>query len=378
MSPRSHPAPDAVEPVRAPAERGSALSWVLAVALVAGVAYLYRSVALPLVAATLVAYLLNPVVAWFERRGIRRGVAAAALFLAAAAVFAVVISGMAQTVREQAAGAIAELPEFSKRVEQTTAKTLASIRTAQPMLARFLPPTPAPGWTGRLIEQQQERLGEIAGQVGQVVSYLILVPIFAFFLLRDGGKILAYAVRQMSPRHIETTVAIWCEIDRILGRYLRGVMIESAVVGALAAIGLWILGVPVPMLLGVIAALLNPIPYIGALVSLSLAAVVAVGSEMGAGSLLAIVVLFAAIRLLDDLVVVPLTVGGSVHLHPALVIASIVAGEHLFGVLGMVFAVLTVTIVKEIARLLLEQRRKRLRPEQLVGLRFVSGNPFVC
>jgi len=172
--------------------------------------------------------------------------------------------------------------------------------------------------------------------------------------LRDGGRLFDGVVRLMPPRHIETTVAIWCEIDRLLGRYLRGLVLESAGVAALAAGGLWALGVPAPLLLGAFAGLVNPLPYVGVLLSLAVALATALGAGLAPDVLVAVVVLFVGVRLVDDFVLVPLALGGSVHLHPALVIAAILAGEQTLGVLGMVLAVPLVTVVKEVVRLLLE------------------------
>ncbi len=360
------------------ASGSSAWFWLLGVAAVVAVAYLYRSLALPLLLASLVAYLLNPIVVFFVEHGVRRGVVVAGIFLTAALLLTVSVSSVVPLVRVQSQNAIRQFPAFSNRIELTVNQTLTTLRRERPYLQSVLPEPPAPGWSRRLLAGQTSRLEEYASQAGAVLALVLLVPIFSFFLLRDGGKLLDSAVEQLAPQHIETTVAVWCAIDRILGRYLRGLMIESLVVGVLATIGLWILGVPAPLLLGLFTALINPIPYVGALTSVALASLVALAAQLGTGTVVGILALYAGIRLLDDVVIVPLTVGGSVHLHPALVIASIVAGEHLLGVLGMVLAVLTVTIVKEVTRLLLEHRRNLAPRSPVSGFSFLPPTHFLC
>jgi predicted PurR-regulated permease PerM len=92
------------------------------------------------------------------------------------------------------------------------------------------------------------------------------------------------------------------------------------------------------------------------------AAIVAIANGQPFGRIGWIVVVFVIIRILDDLVVAAVTIGGSVHMHPMLVLVSILVGEQTLGLLGMIAAVPLVTVVKETARLLLEHRRNLARP----------------
>jgi predicted PurR-regulated permease PerM len=196
-----------------------------------------------------------------------------------------------------------------------------------------------------------------------LIAFIVgLTPIFAFFFLRDGGAIVAYLIDRLRPMHIETTVAVWCEIDRIIGRYLRGLALDALVIGGLATVGLWLVGAPYPWLLGAFTALVNPLPYLGTILSLGVAAIVSIANGQPIGRVGWIVAVYVIIRVLDDLVVAAITIGGSVHMHPMLVLVSILVGEQTMGLVGMVAAVPVVTVVKECARLLLEHRRNLARP----------------
>jgi predicted PurR-regulated permease PerM len=94
---------------------------------------------------------------------------------------------------------------------------------------------------------------------------------------------------------------------------------------------------------------------------------------MGLGAVVRVIVLFLFIKALDDTVIQPLTIGRSVHLHPAVLLGSVVVGNHALGVLGMILAVPVATVLQETVRLLLEHRRvlarRSLRPDvgRLVG-----------
>jgi predicted PurR-regulated permease PerM len=116
-------------------------------------------------------------------------------------------------------------------------------------------------------------------------------------------------------------------------------------------------GVPYPLLLGAFAGLANIVPIVGPLLGATMAGLVALTSGQGLGRLAAIVALFVVVKLVDDTVIQPLTIGRSVHLHPVLLIASVVAGGQALGVLGMVIAVPIATVLQETIRLWLEHRR---------------------
>ena len=91
-----------------------------------------------------------------------------------------------------------------------------------------------------------------------------------------------------------------------------------------------------------------------------------------------VLMLYLAIKLLDDVVIQPMTIGHSVHLHPMLLIASVIVGEHAFGLIGMIVAVPAVTVLQEIIKLILERRRYRAGLSDAHSRKGVPIQPFVC
>lgn len=134
----------------------------------------------------------------------------------------------------------------------------------------------------------------------------------------------------------------------------------------MAAIGLGLLGVNYPVTLGIVTAAANVIPYIGPIVSCLIACLIAFIQFKSAGAVLNVVLLYTCVKLLDDFLVQPLTIGRSVRLHPMLLIITILAGQKLFGIIGMVLAVPAVTIVQKVVVIFLEDRRNSTaQPEAL-------------
>jgi predicted PurR-regulated permease PerM len=368
-------------PAPPPGGRGpSPLAWVALAAGVAGLGYLLHGLVIPIALAAVLAYFLDPLVAWIQGFGIRRTVAVTTLFAAFALLVILLATVVAPRFRAEVAALFSELPSLARTLEIGIDGLQGEVVRNYPKAERFLPK--APRHEGWLFEYIEERLGgasDLMAHVGLIAFIVGLTPIFSFFFLRDGGAIVAYLIDRLRPAHIETTVAVWCEIDRIIGRYLRGLALDALVIGALATVGLWLVGAPYPLLLGAFTTLVNPLPYLGTLLGLGVATIVSIANGQPISRIGWIVAVYVTIRILDDLVVSAVTIGGSVHMHPMLVLVSILVGEQTLGLLGMVAAVPLVTVVKETARLLLEHRQNLARPHVPTRGRAAGRIPeYVC
>ena len=352
--------------------------WVLGAAAALVVGYLFRNLLLPALLGVLLAYLLNPLVTWAQGYGIRRSVAVVGLFAGVGVILLASGIFLAPRYRAEIMGLASSLPSLTVRLESGVQHATVEIGTAYPGLRRFLGPQREEGWLERLIEDRIGGAADVAAHANAILFPVILVPLFSFFLLRDGGRIIEFLIDRLHPAHIETSVAVWCEIDRIIGRYLRGLALDGIVIGIISTIGLWAIGVPLPLLLGAFTALVNPLPYLGTILAVVAAGAVSLAYGQSFVMLGWILALYALIRLLDDFVVSVVAIGGSVRLHPMLVLASILAGQNAFGFLGMVIAVPLVTVVKESARLILEHRRNLARPHLPPAGTPAGIPPYVC
>jgi predicted PurR-regulated permease PerM len=357
----------------------STLAWITAAAAVVGLGFLLRGLVIPIALAALLAYFLNPLAARIQSLGIWRTVSVTALFAGFALLVVLLATLVAPRFRAEGVALVSNLPELARTLESGIDGLQGELVKNYPQVHRFLPKEERPeGWLFELIEERMGNASELLAHVGLIAFIVALTPIFGFFFLRDGGAIVAYLIDRLQPVHIETTVAVWCEIDRIIGRYLRGLALDALVIGGLATVGLWLVGAPYPWLLGAFTALVNPLPYLGTILSLSVAAIVSIANGQPFGRIGWIVAVYVIIRILDDLVVAAVTIGGSVHMHPMLVMVSILVGEQTLGLLGMVAAVPVVTVVKESARLLLEHRQNLARPHVPTSGRAGRIPQYVC
>jgi predicted PurR-regulated permease PerM len=343
------------------------LGWAGLLALL----WLARGLLLPVFLAAAFAYLLSPAVAWADTLAIRRSVAVGALF--ALIVSVLVIAGflLGPGVLAEGAALMERLPGLARQIDQGLDAVVRELSESAPAVRRLLPE--GGGWVQRFVlDRAPAEPGDLFERVGHLFLLVILIPFFGFFLLRDMHRLIAVVMNRLPPQHVETSVALWREINGVIGRYIRGLVMDGLVVGALAALGLWAARVPYPLLLGAFAGLANVVPFVGPLLSATAAGLVVVLSGQGLAGLGRVVALFLVIKVLDDTLIQPFTIGRSVHLHPALLLGSVVVGNHALGVLGMIVAVPVATVLQETVRLLLEHRRAlarrdlRHQPQRLV------------
>jgi len=165
---------------------------------------------------------------------------------------------------------------------------------------------------------------------------LLLAPFLAFFFLRDGRRFKKFIGRAVPNAFFEKTLYLLHEVDRTARSYFHG-LISLTILDTIAlAIGLWGIGVSSPILLGVIAAVLAWVPYVGSVLGCLLVVLVA-ATDFPADPLMAYsaIGVFLFVRLLDDFIFMPLTLGRSLRIHPLLTVLMIFVGGAVAGVAGL-------------------------------------------
>ncbi len=189
-------------------------------------------------------------------------------------------------------------------------------------------------------------------------SLSIIVPFILFFLLKDGTGMKKKVISLVPNRFFEMSLNLIDTVDRYLGAYIRGQMAVASSVGALSALGLWIVGVPYYFVIGMFAGLANLIPYLGPVAGAIPAMILSMvlfddltplwGDPYQAlwEPLAGIGITFAVVQLTDNIFISPLIVSRSTNLHPMVVIIAVLIGAQLFGLVGMLLGVPVISITK--------------------------------
>ena len=200
---------------------------------------------------------------------------------------------------------------------------------------------------------------ETPGLVGQLLSgltYVIIVPFVLFFFLGQGRTIKRAIIEQVPNRYFELVLNLLHRIDVQLGSYMRGMVLSVMIVSLLSITGLYIIGLEHFLLIGLLAGLANVIPYMGPAIGIIAGVIAAVlqYSALSFGVVVPVIIVFAIVQLVDNVFVAPMVVGGSVNLHPLLVIFAVLVGSELFGAVGMLLAVPTTAVIKVSVRTIYE------------------------
>jgi len=326
--------------------------------LAAGLAIVYalREVLLPLFLAMALAYVANPAVSWFEARGHSRTtgtlVITLLLVLLATGFFLYLIPAIGAQVRHLEE----RLPAYTARIQSQFLPWLAGLQQrfpkqyaevelrARAALAEQMP---------RIASDVTAWLGHVLSSLASLVLFLldlVFVPVFAFYLLVDLPRI-KHAAREMIPLPYRAVVVERAhELDVAVSSFVRGQLTIAAILAVIDATGLVLLGVPLGLVLGLLAGLANFVPYMSLVVGLAPALLLSWAEDQSPARLLGVAAVFAGGHLLEGMFLSPRILSKSVDLHPVWVLLSIIVGGSLFGLVGMVIAVPTAAAIQVFVR----------------------------
>jgi putative permease len=175
--------------------------------------------------------------------------------------------------------------------------------------------------------------------LGSVLEWIFLVPLFVFFMLKDGRKFKGRFLKIVPNSIFERVYYLSHQFNKQLGDYIFAKFIEASIVGTIITTGLLIMDVRFALILGLVAGFTNIIPYLGPILG-TVPAIVFALAEYGMGPTFgAISILYITANAIDIGLVFPILVSKIVNLHPLIVVISVILGSSFFGVLGMVISI---------------------------------------
>jgi predicted PurR-regulated permease PerM len=303
------------------------IAWVLATIVGVWLFLQLRAIVVLLVVALVFAGTFNPLVAWLERRGIKRLYALTLLFFALLLATSLLIFLTVPPFLEQLAQIVRDAPQHR---EQLIA--LLQQRDFTAPLARALQHAG--------LEQTFTRIeNSLVGYTPEALKALAwaVTTLFLSFYLVADGKRMQGAVYAIVPRGYHMRLArILQNLEAIVGGYMRGQLITSAAVGVFTYLLLLICGVPNALSLALLAAVVDVIPFIGALLATAPAVLVAFSKGMSTG-LVVLVALFIY-QEIESRILIPKVYGRALRLAPVTVVLALLAGGLLLGVIGALLA----------------------------------------
>lgn len=324
-------------------------SLILLILLTVGLFVLlfFGSILAPLIAAVVIAYLMQGLVALLLRYGLSSRLAFITVYTLFMSIFLLLLLYLVPRVINQLRRFIDELPNILTQWQNAVMLLPENYPTlfSEEQVRDFLT-----GINGELAGVGQTVVQFTLASVPNVISwivFLVLVPILVFFVMKDRDELVRWAGNFL-PRNRPLMKRIWEEMDQQIANYVRGKVVEIIIVGSVAYLMFVILGINYALLLSVLVGLSVIVPYIGAtVVTIPVAAVAYVQWGIG-GEFYTTILAYMILQIIDGNVLVPIIFSEAVNLHPVAIIAAVLVFGGIWGLAGVFFAIPLATLVKAI------------------------------
>jgi len=296
-----------------------------------------RGILVPFSFALIIAILLNPLVNQFQRKGVGKIFAIIFSMLIALLVF----GGIMYFISSQVMGFSENFPMLKDKFYELLKQLQAWVHTN----------------IGISIDRQVQLINEalnsskaLVGQtLGSAVTTLLIVfilPVYIFLLLFYKALLLDFLYESFAEKNSKQVADVLKQTKSAIQSYMIGLLIEALIVAAMNSTALLILGVKYAILLGLIGALLNMLPYIGGIIAIALPILMATVTKTGYSTQLGIIIAYIIIQFIDNNFLIPKIVSSKVQINALVSILIVLLGGALWGVAGMFLSIPFVAILK--------------------------------
>ena len=301
------------------------------------VLYTVRGIMVPLAFALMISILLNPLVNKLQQKKINR-IAAIAIALLAAMIL---IAGLMVFISSQIAGFTENMPvlqqKFSVMFHQLQLWLQRNYSLSLSKQSELISETG---------ESLKPLIGQTLGSVLGALSVIVLLPIYIFLMLFYKTLILNFLYEIFAEKNSNQVSNVLKETKNAIQSYMVGLLMEAIIVAILNSTALLILGVPYAILLGVIGALLNVLPYIGGIVAIALPVLIVTITKDGFTTQIAVIIAYAVIQFIDNNILVPRIVSSKVKINALVSLVIVLLGGAVWGVSGMFLSIPFIAVLK--------------------------------
>jgi predicted PurR-regulated permease PerM len=313
---------------------------LLSILLIIFIARLGHELIVPLIFALLVSIMLLPLANQLEKWRFSRGAAALTVIL----LFVIALAGVLTLLISQMGSFVADFPELQAQLLKSlnslqvwvNAHFHINSRKQMNYLEQF-----AMGTLG----SATTFLSTALYSVSSLVIFVIFVLLYSFFLLFYRRMLVAFLIRVFNDEHRDKLQDVIVQTQFIIKGYVTGLMIEMIVVAIVNCLIFWILGIKYAMLLGIMAAILNIIPYLGIYIAIVISMLITL-TNSAVPTTLQVGICLLLVHFLDSNILLPRIVGSKVKINALVTILGVVAGNLIWGVSGMFLAIPVIAILK--------------------------------
>ncbi|MTH52526.1 AI-2E family transporter [Bacillus mangrovi] len=301
-----------------------------------------QAIVIPFLIASFITYLLHPIVEKLHETGLPRTLSILVIYL-------LFFGSLGY-------GFYRGLPLLINQLMELSANAPRMVKLYEGWLTMIRDQTDH--WPMGLHHRVEDLLGEaeqwLSGLIDQIILsirsifdnavILALIPFLVFYMLKDI-ELLKRTAWYLTPKNWRRRgKELIRDADASLGSYIRGQFFVCVIIGLLAFLSLWIFGVKYPLVLGIIIAVTNIIPYFGPVIGAIPALILA--AAMSTETVITVVIIILVLQFLEGNVISPLIVGRSLHMHPIVIMLALAAGGELAGIFGLIIAVPVTAVLR--------------------------------
>jgi predicted PurR-regulated permease PerM len=303
--------------------------------------YIGQHIILPLIYATIIAILLNPLVNFLTGKKLNRTVS----IFAAVTLSILFTAGLLYFISMQVSLFSDTYPALKEKFNANSAQLIRwisdhfNIKTSK-----------INAW---IRETENDAINNMGGAIGQTLSTInsvlivvVLIPVYLFMILFYKDLLLEFIRKLFNVTHHAAVFEVLMNSKKIIQSYLIGLLLEAAIIATLNSIGLLAIGIDYAIILGITGALLNVIPYIGGVIAIALPMIIAYVTKDSSTYALLVLGVYMLIQFIDNHFIIPSIVASKVKINALVSIIVVLAGGAIWGIPGMFLSIPLTAIIK--------------------------------
>ncbi|PGY19337.1 AI-2E family transporter [Bacillus cereus] len=307
-----------------------------------------KTIFFPVLLAGVLFYILHPFVSLLERKGVSRIVSIASIYILVLGLFVFLAVTVIPIIKDQVNALIDNLPYFGHEIERAARKFGESnvIGRMQESLnidvANIVKDS-----TMNFTKSLSSVTGNVTGFLStltEVVLTFVMVPFILFYLLKDGEQLPNHFLKFISEQRQPAAKRILDDMHYAISSYIRGQIIVSLFIGIMLFIGYLIIGIKYAVLLAILAMIVNVVPYVGPVIAITPALIIAFIDSPA--MILKVIIVMMVVQLAEGKFISPQVMGKKLDIHPITIIFIILTAGNLFGIMGVILAIPGYAILK--------------------------------
>jgi len=296
-----------------------------------------KSVLVPVSFGLLLAILLNPFVGWLQRKKFPKTIAITIAII----ISLMLLACLVYFLSKQLASFSDQFPAFQKKIFDL-------LHTLQQEVShRFNVDIKKQNeWINNAESNLKPMIGQTLGTAAAVLEILLLIPLYAFLFLYYKTLLLNFFYEVFSEANSKEVSMVLTQTKGAIQQYMYGLLVEAFIVATMNSVALLILGLKYAILLGLLGALLNILPFIGGVIAVLLPLIIATVTKDGFGTQIGIIISYVVIQFIDNHFLVPYIVSSKVKINALISILIVLLGGLAWGIAGMFLSIPFIGILK--------------------------------